>query len=210
NEYSNATVTDCTFSGNYGGGMDNFQSSTTVVNCTFCGNSGSGMANGGGNPTVTNCTFSGNEARFIGGGIFGGGTVTNCILWGNAPNEISGSAAVTYSNVRDGWPGPGNIDAEPLFVDELGPDGISGTGDEDLRLAADSWCIDAGDSAAVPPGVTHDRSRGQPALCGCSQLSRFRYSRRPQPGRGHGCLRGRRRHRGIATSLRAVAARSER
>jgi hypothetical protein len=156
NEYSNATVTDCTFSGNYGGGMDNYQSSTTVVNCTFSGNSGSGMANGGGSPTVTNCTFSGNEAGVIGGGIFGGGTVTNCILWGNAPNEISGSAAVTYSNVRDGWPGPGNIDVDPLFVDELGPDGTPGTGDEDLRLAADSWCIDAGDSAAVPPGVTTD------------------------------------------------------
>ena len=32
----------------------------------------------------------------------------------------------------------------------LGPDGVAGTRDDDLRLASGSPCIDAGDSAALP------------------------------------------------------------
>ncbi len=51
---------------------------------------------------------------------------------------------ITYSNVGRGYPGEGNIDANPRFVDpENG----------DFRLRQDSPCIDAGDpSDPVPPG----------------------------------------------------------
>jgi predicted outer membrane repeat protein len=52
--------------------------------------------------------------------------------------------------------GPGNIDADPLFVDPDGPDDIFGTEDDDLRLSPGSPCIDAGDNNAVPPNVTTD------------------------------------------------------
>jgi hypothetical protein len=76
-------------------------------------------------------------------------TVTNCVLWGDNLDEISGngSPTVTYSNVQGGFPGTGNIDADPLFVD---PD--SG----DFRLLPDSPCIDAGDNTAVPDGIDTD------------------------------------------------------
>jgi len=178
---SGPTVMNCTFSGNSaaydGGGMDNENSSPMVSNCAFSGNSATGDSWGGGmcnanesSPTVTNCTFSGNSA-YAGGGMYndthnGSGsnpTLTNCILWGNTAlsgaqiyNEGASLATVSYSDVQGGWPGLGNIDADPLFKDADGDDDIFGTEDDNLRLSAGSPCIDAGDNTAVPSGVTTD------------------------------------------------------
>lgn len=84
--------------------------------------------------------------------------VTNCILWNNIPDEIAGPGmpTVTYSDVQGGWPGEGNIDADPLFVDADGPDDIPGTEDDLLRLSSRSPAIDAADNTAVPEGVVTD------------------------------------------------------
>jgi hypothetical protein len=43
--------------------------------------------------------------------------------------------------------GAGNIEADPLFVDPAGPDGLAGTEDDDVHLGAGSPCVDAGDPA---------------------------------------------------------------
>ncbi len=80
-------------------------------------------------------------------------TLTNCILWGDSPAEIYGDTpTVTYSDVGGGWPGLGNIDADPCFVD-------ANNGDYHLKSQAGRWdsnseswvsddltspCIDAG------------------------------------------------------------------
>ncbi len=173
--YSNGgqpTVVNCTFSGNtatgatgVGGGMWNNGSSTKVINCAFSGNTaynGGGMYNSGtATPTVTNCTFSGNTATATsnaGGAMYNSSsvpTVTNCIVWGNGPaqQQIVGLATVTFSCVYGGWLGEENIDANPLFIDAPG----------DLRLQADSPCIDKGNNAAVPAEVTTDLD-GRPRI----------------------------------------------
>jgi parallel beta-helix repeat protein len=174
---SSPTVTNCTFSSNtatYGGGMYNSNSSPTVTNCTFSGNTadnnGGGMFNGSNcSPTVTNCTFSGNTADNNGGGMYNGysstPTVSNCILWGDSPDEIYNDSlstlTVSFSDVQGGLPsytvdGGGNIDADPLFVDADGPDNTAGTEDDNLYLQDSSPCIDAGDNAAVPAGISFD------------------------------------------------------
>ncbi len=44
----------------------------------------------------------------------------------------------------------GNLNTDPPFVDAEGPDGLAGTGDEDLRLRPGSPCIDAGNNDALP------------------------------------------------------------
>ncbi len=167
NDFSSPTVTNCTFSGNLAGdvgaGMANVNNSNpTLTNCTFSGNSaryGGGMYNNSSTPTVTNCTFSGNSVWDDGGGMYNNNsdpTLNNCILWGNsAPTgpeiyNLSSTTSVTYSDIAGGYAGWGNIDDDPCFVDPNGADNIIGTEDDNLRLSADSNCIDAGDNTAVP------------------------------------------------------------
>jgi hypothetical protein len=164
---SPALVTNCVFIGNeseYGGGLACALSDATIVNCLFVGNSaligGGAVASDVSNPRLVNCTMTGNTA-FYGGGAAGISqilesdlTIANSILWGNGPNEIqvlNGVASVRYSDVAGGWPGEGNIDADPAFVGQtlvFDP--------AEYALATGSPCIDVGDSAAVPAGVVTD------------------------------------------------------
>lgn len=78
--------------------------------------------------------------------------VTNCILW-DSGNEIwnnDGSIiTIAYSDVQGGWPGEGNIDGVPLFVEpgHWNADGLWLEGDYSLR--AGSPCLDAGTDAEI-------------------------------------------------------------
>ncbi len=155
---SEPRVTNCIFGGNFadefGGGVHNDNDSVTwLTNCIFIGNSavtGGGMANVNSSTWVTNCTFIGNSAVTGGGmgNVDSSPVVTNCVLWGDSPDELgTGNAAVSYSNIEGGWPGTGNIDAEPWFLD---PD------NGDYRLGPGSPCIDAGDNTALPFNILED------------------------------------------------------
>ncbi len=158
----NAAFRNCSFDGNTatkrGGGIYNVNGSSPTLNdCTFAENSaanGGAMGNWSSAPTVTNCTFSANSAQY-GGALYNCSgsdpTVTNCILWGDTGNEIYNYGGchpyVTYCGIQGGWPGEGNIDVNPLFVD---PDnGV-------YQLAPGSPCIDAGDNYAVTDEIVTD------------------------------------------------------
>ena len=95
--------------------------------------------------TLNNCTLTKNTAAQVGGGLWfrnSDPTLTNCIVWDNHANsdpEIwsnTTSPTITYSDIKGGWLGSGNIDANPLFVDPL---------NGDFRLQPGSPCIDTGD-----------------------------------------------------------------
>jgi hypothetical protein len=127
--------------------MFNWASAPALTNCTFSGNEahrGGGMYNYESSSQLTNCTFTGNSAS-SGGGMINEGfmpTLTSCILWGDGGGEIGGApATVTYSDIQgdDHYPGTGNINADPLFVDPV---------NGDVHLGPDSPCIDAGTNAA--------------------------------------------------------------
>ncbi|MEW6747859.1 MAG: right-handed parallel beta-helix repeat-containing protein [Planctomycetota bacterium] len=109
---------------------------------------------------------------FGGSGIYwagGDGILKASIVWGNGYglyDEISvesGSLSVTYSDVRGGWPGIGNIDADPLLVRRWG---------ERYALAPDSPCIDGGGLDSSPatwdllgtPRVLDGNLDGRPAI----------------------------------------------
>ncbi len=166
NKCGSPILINCTFvmnsAGHSGGGMENTADNPTwpfpqpplcspgtptLTNCTFSNNSayyGGAMLNVYSNPTLTNCTFSGNWASSGGGMLnaYNSPTLTNCILWGNDGGEITGNGAnITYSNIQGGWPGEGNIDANPCFVD---------SNNNDYHLLPDSPCIDAGNPNYVP------------------------------------------------------------
>ncbi|UCE46257.1 MAG: right-handed parallel beta-helix repeat-containing protein, partial [Phycisphaerales bacterium] len=164
---SSPVLTDCIFTRNDGGGMANYSRSNPILtNCIFVGNFtafGAGMYSSGSYPTLTNCTFVGNRAN-AGAVIHGGNPVlVNCIMWGNPSAQIIANAAVSFSNIQGGWPGEGNIEADPLFVDADGLDDVFGTDDDDLRLLTGSACIDAGDTRAVSPSVLVDAD-GNPRI----------------------------------------------
>ncbi len=193
------TVINCTFRENHaansGGGMYNRNSTTILRNCVFIANSadcaGGGLHNTAGTVIAANCTFVANVVSgdapappvggFRGGGIStlgDSGQVINCIAWDNyAPvdSQISGDSTVRYSAVQDGWPGKGNIGADPCFADpgywghisdpniHVEPNDPNATwvdGDYHLKSQAGRWnanggrwtidevtslCIDAGD-----------------------------------------------------------------
>ncbi|MHC4590861.1 MAG: choice-of-anchor Q domain-containing protein, partial [Planctomycetota bacterium] len=179
------SVINCRFEDNGsfddGGGMFNSGANPTIVDSTFArnaawgpwktpGGNGGGMYNVDSNPVIVNCLFEENHASYGGDGGGGGGgdgggnsspTVTNCIFWANGIAGSSGSSVVTYSIVQGGYPGTGNINVDPMFVD---PD------NGDFGLLPGSPCIDAGDNTAVPEGITTDldgnpRFVDDPGLC---------------------------------------------
>lgn len=139
---------------------------------------------------LLNCTIAGNQATSgFGGGVragFGEGviTLTNCVLWGNQDSGDSVQDAqlsfdtgfpsgeppiLTYGVIQRGagdtlWPGINNIDfPPPKFMDALGPDGIAGTLDDDLRITALSSARARGLNSVILPLTDVDLA-GNPRL----------------------------------------------
>lgn len=151
---------------------------STVFSGNSAARGGAVFSNGFVLASFDNCTVSGNDATVSGGALhneefqnISGPPVSpvvavgNSILWGNTAagqgNEaaqvanLHASVTSLHHSIVQGWTGvlggAGNSGADPSFVDADGADDIPGTDDDDLRLAAGSPAIDAGDTAALPP-----------------------------------------------------------
>ncbi|MCH8851052.1 MAG: PQQ-binding-like beta-propeller repeat protein [Planctomycetes bacterium] len=170
---SRPAFTNVAFLGNSaetaGGGLGLHSNTNAVLtNCIFSGNTaefGGGLAAfNGSRPTLTNCTLSANMATDSGGGIYNFGstwTISNSILWDNSDSGGSDESAQLDGNANwfidycciEGWTGDlggeGNTgDCDPLLQNPAGEDGIPGTADDDLHLAAGSPAIDFGNNSA--------------------------------------------------------------
>ncbi len=172
NDHSSPIISNCLFIGNgadfTGGGMENYYASPTVTNCTFWRNSasyystwfaawqgqGAAIHQDVGALSLINCSFTANVASNGNGYSIethsSSMNIVNCILWDNGReiiNYYDKGVSVTYSLVRGGYPGTGNLDKAPLFTD-------SATGN--LRLQGCSPAINAGRIIAVPSSVSKD------------------------------------------------------
>ncbi len=161
-------VEGCIITGNRsitdGGGIYNASPNPKFINCQVAGNQaardGGGYYNANSNTdpnfiSVFNCTFSANSA--LAGGAIWNETSThfvikNSIIWGNSSaigNSSSNSATATYSIVEGGYSGTGNLDVDPVFVNQ--PDfNNAPTIDGDMNLAGCSPAIDAGTNVGAP------------------------------------------------------------
>lgn len=98
----------------------------------------------GGTGLVSNNTITHNSAIWVTGGAYlhasGGLILVNTTIWGNdcpySQELFPTVTEATYCNIRGGWPGTGNIDVDPLFVDPA---------NMDFRVKVGSPCIDSGD-----------------------------------------------------------------
>ena len=188
-EDSNCTLAGFCLTGGRGdlaGAVDCNGSSPTIAHCLIVGNratdpNGAAVCCVDSEAVLINCTVADNE----GSGVAmtdSSITLLNAIVWGNDPEQIrrvgGGTSLVTYCDVAGGWPGLGNIDADPLFArrgrwmlanDSGGatdPDALEASwtdGDYHLRSAVGHWnpetqswqrdptsspCIDGGDPDA--------------------------------------------------------------
>jgi beta propeller repeat protein/parallel beta-helix repeat protein len=179
---SNPAITSCNITANDGPGIELTStkqgrlvrySQAAIRNCIIAANRHEGIS--GGKPTVINCTIVENLSEGITATV---PTVTNSIIYfnnsaGGGTQINSNFATVGYSDVQGGWPGDGNIQADPCFVDSgrwvganeaTGDPGVWWAGDYHLKSQGRRWdvkngswvsdavtslCIDAGDPAAV-------------------------------------------------------------
>jgi hypothetical protein len=173
-----AKVSDCVLAGNsayyFGGGAF----SGTLINCALSGNTASygGAASAS---ELNNCTVTDNSAASEGGGTYGC-VMNNCMVAGNSAYSGGGvmlptlnnciiyynRSAFDYANHGGGlinncctWPlpasGTGNLTDAPLLVDT--------NGWSNLRLQANSPCINAGNNAYALDATDLD---GNPRIVG--------------------------------------------
>lgn len=163
-------VINCRFLGNHSGlagGAMRTDGPVDVVNSVFAGNTTGGEGGAytiqGAQGAIVNCTFFANSAGGGGGAVRStggsGAVVDNCVFWGNSaafrPQILDTTpATVRFSDVQGGWPGTGNINADPLFVNAAGPDGMIGTADDSQRLQPGSPAVDTGNNAFLPADVS--------------------------------------------------------
>jgi hypothetical protein len=136
------------------GGAINFAIDTpgVIERCVFYDNFSPAPYYGGAiyfwdnNCKVINCTIAQNSSPAV--FCYNGGTSPffNCIFWYNDTGNIF---EARYTDSQGGWPGPGNLNADPLFTDPL---------HNNFHLLPDSPCIDAGnpDSPLDPDGSRAD------------------------------------------------------
>ncbi|MGC3958206.1 MAG: choice-of-anchor Q domain-containing protein [Verrucomicrobiota bacterium] len=156
---ANSILNNCLLTGNTGAYEGGGAYGSILNNCLLTEN---GAVNGGGaaGSSLNNCTISGNVAYNtyqggVGGGVYGG-TLNNCILYYNSGSFLSQANYSNGSYVQDRYtpytalsnccttplPARGNNFANaPVFVNS--------NGWANLRLQANSPCINAGGNAAA-------------------------------------------------------------
>lgn len=117
------------------------------------GNGGAMVNIGGAAPYIAASTFADNLTHLQGSAILNvdssRAVIHDSIFWGNETvydpeglvifSDETSSASLSYSDVEGGYPGAGNIDADPLFADPS---------NDDFQPLAGSPVIDKGDNMA--------------------------------------------------------------
>jgi len=147
----------------HGGGIAIASAEAELVNLLVVGNQAFGFLSltglipgdgggiriaGGAMAAAMNSTIAVNDASGAGGGVSSEGQsfpLVSSIVWGNTAvgaAQLSGTIDAIACDVEGGAPGPGNIDADPLFV--IGPAGGYYLSQIAAGQGVDSPCLDLG------------------------------------------------------------------
>ena len=171
---ANSAAAICATPDSFGGGISCLGGSPLISNCVISGNSavngGGGIWCAGAAPVVINCTIVGNTGYGVNCSADSNPAISNCILWDNQPAQMrvyKRGFEVSFCDVEGGWPGEGNIDADPCFaVDGFWdanalpePHEFWAEGDYHLKsqaghwdLSSRSWVIDDMTSPCIDAG----------------------------------------------------------
>ena len=174
---SDISLENCAFTANRGsiGGAISIEHDGNVMclNCIFNGNAadtGAAIAIiDSGSIELYNSTLAQNWAMSTAGALYLPGGVSaaiiyNSIIYNNT--SISGAQSidanpaqltVLYTLSDMSISGTGNLQTDPLFIDQNGADNIAGNSDDNFHLQANSPGINGGDSLLIPLDV-HDRN----------------------------------------------------
>ncbi|HUW10703.1 MAG TPA: right-handed parallel beta-helix repeat-containing protein [Anaerolineae bacterium] len=133
--------------GDHGSVLNSNDATVVFTNVVASGNTYNQLAIGDSDFRMVNSTVVGNQADGLALLDFDTASnisVLNSILWdsgGIGCGNGGGSCEIIYSIVEGGWPGAGNLDADPLFGDPF---------EGDFSLVPGSPCVDAGTDAGAP------------------------------------------------------------
>jgi len=140
-------------------------SGISLNNCLIVNNDGLAIIGTQVTLSLAYCTVSGNTAQIVGAITLNESpstlTASNSIIWGNSSPQIQlangATANVTFCDVQNGWPGAGNIDADPLFA--TGPMGDYYLSQIAAGEGVDSPCVNAGSVSAMSAMLTDRTTR---------------------------------------------------
>jgi len=105
-----------------GGGVMSFATSGAVINTVIAHNNARTMGDGigvfGAPIDVRHCTIAENSRT----GVYADGVfitpllLQNCIVWGHTDEQVSTNALAQFCDIEGGFPGPFNLNTNPLFV----------------------------------------------------------------------------------------------
>ncbi len=173
------TFINCIISNNIGWGyaIEFWGSSFRFLNCLISDNSWGGIKSAAETMEINNCTIAGNEdddgycyGIFLDPWFYptNRATISNSIIYDRIEDSDRVSLEITYSNVKGGWEGEGNIDVDPLFISGL---------DGDYHLLPVSMCINAGDPDYIQEPNEADLD-GNPRIIG-GRIDMGAYEYRP-------------------------------
>ena len=165
---------------------------SSIDQCLFAGNEaqvgGALDVVKGGAHQLSSCTAVGGRSAFAGFAVVVAVqslTVENCILRDNVGNNAGqvllqgtsvfpvdlrdtnlegGTSSITWVTVGPSGAVERLVDADPIFIDPLGPDGDATTfADNDYRLQSGSPSVDAGNSALILPDAADTNGNGNTA-----------------------------------------------
>jgi parallel beta-helix repeat protein len=149
--FSDSIIERNTITDNQTDGIFMIIDSSPIISNNVMAKNGGGILISGSRPELINNTVVDNQTGILAFDI-SQFSITNSIFWNVYQIDVRPytEVSVTYSNVKDGYVGEGNLSQDPLFA-----------GSNDYHLSGESPCIDSGTPLTAPNNDVNGTARPQ-------------------------------------------------